>query len=72
MRDETRAVFQLLQNAIEHWSDAAGHRDAYVRGSQARKDLAEQIVAHRRMRGRKGFMDKLREWPQHPNVLPKS
>jgi len=61
MKDQTRAIFATLREAIERWSDAAGHRDAYVRGSQARRDVADQIRAYRKMLGGKGFLARLRD-----------
>jgi hypothetical protein len=61
MKDGTREVFGVLRAAIDRWSEASGHRDAYVRGSQARKDIAEQIVRYRFMLGRTGFLNRLRE-----------
>jgi hypothetical protein len=60
MQDKTRAAFETLRQALERWSRAAGHRDAYVRGSQARKDIAEQIVRYRLMLGTQGFLKELR------------
>ncbi|MCE9527351.1 MAG: hypothetical protein K8R36_14995 [Planctomycetales bacterium] len=65
MRDETHAPFQTLRQAIDVWSRTAGHYDAYVRGSQARKDLAEQIVRYRKWLGKRQFIELLR------NRLPK-
>ena len=61
MSDATRTLFVTLQNAIERWSLSVGHRDAYIRGSQARKDLAEQIWRYRAALGRRGFIERLRE-----------
>jgi hypothetical protein len=61
MRDETRALFQTRRQAVEVWSRTSGHYDAYVRGSQARKDLAEQIVEYRKWLGKRKFIERLRE-----------
>ncbi|HUY90882.1 MAG TPA: hypothetical protein VMV10_19255 [Pirellulales bacterium] len=71
MKHETMKLFELLRKAIDRWSDASGHRDAYIRGSQARKDLACQISRYRFMLGRDGFLDKLRKSFDKPTVHDK-
>jgi hypothetical protein len=60
MNESTRDLFAILQEAIELWSSKAGYRDAYIRGSQARKDLADQIKAYRREIGSREFVRRLR------------
>src|SRR6476469_3923095 len=60
MKDETAAVFKTLRVAVEFWSEAAGHRDAYVRGTQARRDIAAQIRSYKFMWGRAKFIETLR------------
>lgn len=54
-----KRIFVILQAAIENWGVKSGHRDAYVRGSQSRRDLAEQINRYRKMHGRREFVDLL-------------
>ena len=60
MRETTIATFHTLREAIERWSVASKHRDAYVRGSQARRDLADQIRGYKRIWGRAKLMEILR------------
>ncbi len=60
MKQSTQDLFATLRVAIELWSIEAKHRDAYVRGSQARKDIAEQIVRNREWLGRREFLAGLR------------
>ena len=60
LRDNTRDLFATLREMVRSWSDRSGHEDAYVQGSQARKDLAEQIRRYCAMLGREGFIKKVR------------
>lgn len=60
MKDETAALFKTLRGAVELWSEAAKHRDAYVRGTWARRDIAAQIRSYKFMWGRAKFIETLR------------
>ena len=59
MNEKTKRVFTILRSAIDNWSARSGHRDAYVRHSQARRDLAEQMRRYCKLYGRRGFLDRL-------------
>ncbi len=60
MTDRTIALFKTLRVAVELWSEASKHRDAYVRGTQARRDIASQIRNYKGMWGRAKFIETLR------------
>jgi hypothetical protein len=59
MEERTKRVFVTLRAAIDNWSVRCGHQDAYVRNSQARRDLAEMIYRYCKMYGRRAFIDRL-------------
>lgn len=61
MEERTKRVFVILRAAIANWSIRAEHRDAYIRGSQARRDLAEQMYRYAKVYGRRKFLDLLEQ-----------
>ena len=63
MKDSTREHFDLLREMLERWSVAVGNRNAFVRGSQDRRDIAEQLRLHLKSSGRLEFLNKLRQSP---------
>ncbi len=59
MKDETGALIVMFRNLGEWWDRWPEQSGAFIRGSQARKDIASQIRYYKRDRGRTSFKSTL-------------
>ena len=60
----------VLRVGIERWADASGVANIYERGTQARRDLAEQLENSVKWKGRRPFIELLRASLVEDGKLP--